>query len=640
MRWFAGVALSLSAALWGSLLAGAAAASTMGSLAPHDSTAATSAQEQWIAEPLTNCRALDSDFDAGDSITWQGRCSEGMVSGMGTLAFLNKGRPVETITGTFGEGVLMPGHVSAEWSDGSKYEGEQAGSQFDGIGVFTTAIGDRISGEWKSGALNGKASVVWANGDRYDGAWKNGKSDGQGTEVWANGDRYEGLWNDGKPVGQNEATAASGPPVGATPPPGVVPVAAPPTFPPPVVAPSARPLQAASSVLLIAPTSDAAGDAGGPLLSLHDFLGQTLVAVDGATIALDQTDGGFARTITLSSGVSEQTSFAFLNERIGTVSTRSTTIGLFRRSGDGMEIDYTDGEIETMKPDSAGGLLQTAHGPDGELSCTAWHPPGHVFSQEERRAAVQEYAARLGVAAPTAGRGHHMSHPAAHSCGGAYLINVADTAASAADGPGTNDQVPSSDRMAAPPLEQSQKPQAAPGNGSRRLQAIPVRTSAVHLIDAPYEAAPQPSVQNAKFTLDTVPPPPLPSGAPAAATAPPADASTCLSVVSNGEYWGFQNRCANAVQFVYCEMGDANPLTSCRSTGVSGSVAANGFGALISDRSLSEQGVKHDFRWTACDGGAGEVVPHLDRVDPPSGRCLRTVPAANSGAANRNPAGS
>jgi len=302
-----------------------------------------------------------------------------------------------------------------------------------------------------------------------------------------------------------------------------------------------------------------------------------------------------------------------------------------------MEIDYTDGKIETMKPDSGGGLLQTAHDLDGGTTCTAWYAEGHVFSEEERKAAVEEYAVRLGVVVAAAAKGRHASHSSARSCGGAYLLNVADSSA-ASPGTGPNDLSVSSDERAAPqPSEQSEKLHAAPGNVPQGLQAIPVRTSAVHLIDAPFEPAIQPSVQNATFTVDTAPQPPVPTPA---AMAPPTDASTCLSVASNGEYWGFQNRCANAVQFVYCEMSDVNPLTSCHSTGVTGSVAANGFGALINDRSLSERGVKHDFRWMACDGGAGEVVPHLDSVDPPSGRCLRAVPAVNSAASNQNPAGS
>jgi hypothetical protein len=84
------------------------------------------------------------------------------------------------------------------------------------------------------------------------------------------------------------------------------------------------------------------------------------------------------------------------------------------------------------------------------------------------------------------------------------------------------------------------------------------------------------------------------------------------------------------VQFAYCEMSDADPLTSCRRTRVSGSVAANGFRALVNTGSLSLQGVGHEFRWMACDGGAGEVVPHLHSMDLPSRRCLRALPAGSS----------
>jgi hypothetical protein len=64
-------------------------------------------------------------------------------------------------------------------------------------------------------------------------------------------------------------------------------------------------------------------------------------------------------------------------------------------------------------------------------------------------------------------------------------------------------------------------------------------------------------------------------------------------------------------------------LTNCAAGGVSGSVAAGGFGALAADKSFSEGEAEHDFRWLACDGGAGEVVAHLVHTDPPDGRCVR-----------------
>jgi hypothetical protein len=178
-------------------------------------------------------------------------------------------------------------------------------------------------------------------------------------------------------------------------------------------------------------------------------------------------------------------------------------------------------------------------------------------------------------------------------------------------------------------------------NPAHALQAIPVKDSPVHLIDAPYEpeTAAKP-IQNITFGSDATAaqmPSPAPiSPLPSAQDIP--NASQCLTVTINGEYWGFQNSCGKALQFSYCEMSDANPLTACHHASVSGSVAANGFSALINDKNLSEQGAKHQFRWMACDGGAGEVVPHLDNVDPPSGRCLRAVPIGSGPSAS--PAGS
>jgi hypothetical protein len=99
-------------------------------------------------------------------------------------------------------------------------------------------------------------------------------------------------------------------------------------------------------------------------------------------------------------------------------------------------------------------------------------------------------------------------------------------------------------------------------------------------------------------------------------------ASTCLSVESDGMHWGFRNHCGYSVQFAYCQLSGTDQLASCRDGTLSGSVAANGFGTLVADESLKETGALHDFRWVACQGGAGEVVPRLDQTNPPSGRCV------------------
>ena len=67
------------------------------------------------------------------------------------------------------------------------------------------------------------------------------------------------------------------------------------------------------------------------------------------------------------------------------------------------------------------------------------------------------------------------------------------------------------------------------------------------------------------------------------------DASHCLKVDSDGSHWGFRNACDFAVQFAYCMAGGGDNLTACGkdvTVSVAGSVAANGFGALMADTSL------------------------------------------------------
>jgi hypothetical protein len=100
-------------------------------------------------------------------------------------------------------------------------------------------------------------------------------------------------------------------------------------------------------------------------------------------------------------------------------------------------------------------------------------------------------------------------------------------------------------------------------------------------------------------------------------------ASSCLSVASDGTHWGFRNSCSYSVQFAYCLKGDTELLASCKDGAIAGSAAPGSFSALVADASMKEKNIDHGFRWVACGGGAGEVIPKLDAVDPPSGRCMR-----------------
>ena len=163
------------------------------------------------------------------------------------------------------------------------------------------------------------------------------------------------------------------------------------------------------------------------------------------------------------------------------------------------------------------------------------------------------------------------------------------------------------------------QPAATPKAG---LESILVKPSEVHTIDGGAIAVP--SISGAMAMT--------PPSAPLASDRN--DAGHCLKVDSDGGHWGFRNSCDFAVQFAYCMAGGDNSLAACGDSGavttsVAGSVAAKGFGALMADTSLQEQDGAHNFRWVACAGGAGEVVAHLDRSNPPSGRCERPHTASN-----------
>jgi hypothetical protein len=623
-----------------------ALAVTTGSLAPHDPLPTQNGQQnqQWVADPGTHCIAADPVYDPADSISWQGPCRrDGMIYGAGTLAFLHKGRTVETINGTFTDGMPKAGRVVATWSDGTKYEGDQLGYLFNGTGKFVSPKGETFDGEWKLGVLNGKASAVWANGDRYDGAWKDGKPDGQGVEVWADGRRYEGEWRDGAPVanvqtnnandtqvpnamttglsaGADTSVNPSAPAVAAAQ------SAAPPAF---KTASFVAPVATTGAVSVAPPPTKTAvagsrdGQVSNALFPLRSLMGAQLLAVDGATLELGATDAGFRRTLVLANGNSQTIEFVFASGPVGTVTSGEKAIGVFRARSGQLDVDYADGTAESIGDAGNGGLFDRARTADGRAMCTSWYPQPHVFSDAEKKAAVLEYANRLGVtvAAPSP---KHAANESAEICGGAFVAAGGQKRPGDTNAANAGAGQPSVSRAAG----QQAELRAPVPPAITPAAAVAVTTSAGRPVDNPGPSAlPTPNVQQASYT----PAPALAASAVPAGlqSAAQPGASDCLSITSNGDYWGFQNRCAKTVQFAYCEMSDANPLTACKRTSVSGSVAANSFGALVSDRSLSEKSVNHEFRWMACDGGAGEVVPHLDKIDPPSGRCERAAAAAN-----------
>src|SRR5258708_7082165 len=140
--------------------------------------------------------------------------------------------------------------------------------------------------------------------------------------------------------------------------------------------------------------------ASAPAQSLDGMVGKKLIAIDGSTIALTPAEGGLAREIIGSNGAVQKTMFEFINEKLGTVSdarNAANIIGVFRTTGAGIEVQYADGSSETLAANPSGGLTIESISTSND-SCTAWYPEGHVFSLEERRAALAQFATKLGLA--------------------------------------------------------------------------------------------------------------------------------------------------------------------------------------------------------------------------------------------------
>ena len=545
---------------------------------PQIAGAASDDTSHWVTDRGSGCSLFDASLRPGDQVNWSGSCANGRADGQGTARFSNNGAEFESFTGSFSDGVAADGDVKVSWGQGWSYDGAMVSGHFEGHGVLVNDKKDRFEGDWKDGKLNGDGSVLHADGSRYEGDWRNDLPNGEGIITRADGSKLEGFFQDGKYMDSVRAEAASAP----------VPVPA-----------SLEQKPAAPPVKLSA---------------LASLSGKKLMAVDGASLNLIPIEGGIERDMTTPSGTLAKTTFIFINDKLGTVAadgdpaaaaSGSNVTGFFRLTDNGVEIRYADGRSETISSLDDGVLLkqQAAGAAD---ACHAYFPDGHPFSDAEKKAAVAEYAIRLGLAPP------ETKTP----CPGDVAVTAPPAIAP--------DNKPKPEHHAdAKPAPKFAKLSMKDRLGA--MDSVAVRDSEIHAIDAfPMPTLPE-GAQTALAGAAALATPAAAISAPAAGSAALGahDASSCLKVESDGSRWGFRNSCSYDVQFSYCLAKGGDQLTACSAGGVAGSVASSSFGALMPDKSFSEPDAEHDFRWLACDGGAGEVVAHLDHTDPPSGRCVR-----------------
>lgn len=487
------------------------------------------------------------------------------------------------------EAGLATGEGTAIFMNGGKefesFTGSFAkGFALDGPVTVTWGDGWRYEGNQAGGQFSGQGVLVNGAKDHFDGTWIAGKMNGQGTLIRADGERYEGLWQDDLPNGQGTLTRADGTVVKGLFHDGKLDDAA---------------LEAPQTVVKDELKKDAP-----EARAFAGVSGKTLTSVDGSRIALTLIEGGIERQITDTGAQPKKTTFTFMNDRLGTVvedggaAAGANVTGFFRLTDTGVEVRYADGRGELLSATPDGGVLMQRSAVNGESSCRSWYPDGHAFSEADKKEALAEYASRLGLGPTPKANCDATLAPQA-------MLRPSDTKTKEKPGPIKPVSLRAPSRISAPAKIDA-------------LLPVTVKDSVVHTIDA-----------------DT--PPVMMTKLPTPQTAlPPGqrDASVCLKVESDGSHWGFRNACGYSVQFSYCLWHGNEPLASCNSDGdaprvVSGSVAANGLATLTTDTSFGEQSGEHDFRWVACDGGAGEVLAHLDRADPPSGRCERAAVAVN-----------
>ena len=130
--------------------------------------------------------------------------------------------------------------------------------------------------------------------------------------------------------------------------------------------------------------------------TISKIAGKKFTAADGSSLTFLAYKGGMAREIHTANGATIIETYALKDRDAGTVSDAeggSRPAGTFRITAAGFTAEYNDGHSEVLASDGTGGMRMMLHGAAGDLTCTAFYPEGHRFSDAERRAALIDVSA-------------------------------------------------------------------------------------------------------------------------------------------------------------------------------------------------------------------------------------------------------
>ncbi len=150
---------------------------------------------------------------------------------------------------------------------------------------------------------------------------------------------------------------------------------------------------AASLLGSVSALADSVQPASAEQSTIHKIAGKKFTAADGSSLTFLAYQGGMAREIHTANGATIIETYALKAGDAGTVSGADGGAGTFKIITAGFTADYNDGHSEMLTSNGAGGLRMMLHTASGDLTCTAFYPEGHRFSDAERQAALIDVSA-------------------------------------------------------------------------------------------------------------------------------------------------------------------------------------------------------------------------------------------------------
>ncbi|MBN1363588.1 MAG: 2-isopropylmalate synthase [Syntrophaceae bacterium] len=164
---------------------------------------------KWFNTDKTNCKIWSTEFSAGNTVTWSGKCINGYASGFGDEVWYEKGKEIRSYKGQIKMG-KRHGKGALTFVNGNKYECDFINGEVTARGTLTFPNGDKYIGGFVNGVIHGKGTYTFANGDKYVGDFLKNKRSGKGTLTLANGDKYIGDFLNGAFHGRGILTFANG----------------------------------------------------------------------------------------------------------------------------------------------------------------------------------------------------------------------------------------------------------------------------------------------------------------------------------------------------------------------------------------------------------------------------------------------